>query len=135
VACALVAAGCGGDEQEFTVEGVVTELNEEGAALAVGERLAGSEGGTEVRALVLRGQRGTGISQAAPPGFSVEAAGAVVATEDEAAALRRYRQCSVAPALICYRIANAVLYHDVDTSPAQQRRIKRAVLGVAGKPP
>jgi hypothetical protein len=99
---ALAVAGCGSGEREFDAETAIAELNEAGAGLVLGEPLATTIAGTEVRVISFAGDAG-------PVDGDGPGSGAVVILEDVAAAQAEFRRCESAVSFVCFRAANVVL--------------------------
>ncbi len=119
VAAALIS-GCG--EEQFDAEGLVTQLNEAGAQLELGEQLSGSAGATV-----------TTVNFAEPEGEEEHSGGdhehtegAVVVLEHAEAASAEFTRCESAVDFTCFRAGNAVLRF-VAITPEEQARLIEAV--------
>jgi hypothetical protein len=129
-AVALVACG---EEQTFTAEEMVSEVNEHGAGVRLGEALTTSQEDLELYAIRLSGAGDAGqvpgTDQGSPP-VDVHAAGSVTITESDDEGVAEYERCESAASLICFRAANAVLILE-DTVPNQDlARIEAAIRAI-----
>ena len=125
---ALVAVGCGG-EKEFTATGFIDAMNDHGATLTLGPVLTTNPDGIDVNQV--------SFSETAP---SATGAGAQTEGENGDATLlifddadnarSEFDRCEDAPALTCFRAANAVLRVE-DLQPSDRARITTAIEGVA----
>ena len=114
--CALLAlfvGACGG-ERTFEADEFVSELNQHGGGLELGEPLSSSDPAQEIRAVEL-----------ASSATQVHGGGSMVVTEEIAAGEAEYQRCESAASLICYRAANVVLRLE-EVSPEQQAQLERA---------
>jgi hypothetical protein len=116
LASALVLAGCGGgDETEFDAEGFVDALNAGGAGLELGDELANTQEGVEVRAVKVTRAGG----------------GSIVVAADEEAGRAEHARCEAAVTLLCYRAANVVLLLEDELAPPERMRLEAAFTALA----
>jgi hypothetical protein len=137
LACAALLAGsvtgCG-DETTFTADELVTEVNDRGAGIRLGEPLTTSQEDVELYALRLAGG---GAVPGLPPGDAgsaptdVHGGGTLTITEDDDAALAEYERCESAVSLVCFRAANAVLIFEGAVPNQDLARIESAVRSMA----
>lgn len=125
---AVVVASCG-QETTFTAEGFVTEMNDHGAALALGPPLTSNADGAEVFTVT--------ITDAAPsvtgeefPNDSSHGAATLLILEETGSAEDEFTRCERAADLTCFRAANAVLRVQ-GLEGADQARISTALQGIA----
>jgi len=119
-------AGCGGSgERQFTPQSFVGEINAEGAAVALGEVLTSNEQGVEIYTITFT-EAATGVTGEGDIGAAEHGSGALLILEDAGAAMEEYDRCQPAPALTCFRAANAVLRFE-DLEPADQARLVSAL--------
>lgn len=119
-------AGCGGsDERRFAPRELVDELNAQGAALELGDVITRNPDGVEVYSVRFT-QAATGVTGEGSATSAVHGSGTLLALEDVAAATEEYERCLPAPALTCFRAANAVLRFE-DLEPADQARLVTAL--------
>ena len=116
MAAVVAVAGCGSDERTFTAEELTAEVEENGAALELGEALTTDQEGLELHAVELSGG-GTGT---------------LAIAEDAEAALAEYERCESAASLFCFRAANAVLVFDSEVPNQDLARVASAVEAMAG---
>lgn len=123
-------AGCGGnDERQFTPQSFVDEINAEGAAVALGDVLTTSEQGVEIYTVTFT-EAAVGVTGEGRVGADEHGSGALLILEDAGAAMEEYDRCQPAPALTCFRAANAVLRFE-DLEPADQARVVSALETIA----
>jgi hypothetical protein len=127
LAAALTACG---DETTFTADELVTEVNDRGARVRLGEPLTTSQEDVELYALRLAG---TGAAPGVPSGdagsapVDVHGGGTLTITEDDDAALAEFERCESAVSLVCFRAANAVLIFEGAIPNQDLARIEMAV--------
>ena len=131
---AAVALAACGEEQTFTAQEMVEEVNEHGAGIRLGEPLTTSQENLELYGIRLSGAPAApstpGTDQASPP-VDVHAAGSLTITEGDDEAVVEYERCESAASLVCFRAANAVLILE-DTVPNQDlARIEAAISAMA----
>lgn len=126
-ACAvLLLAGCGGaGERHFTPQELVDEINSHGAAVALDDVLTRNPDGVEVYSVHFT-EPATGVTGEGSATPAVHGSGTLLAMEDAEAAEREYDRCSQAPALTCFRAANAILRFE-EIEPADQARLVTAL--------
>jgi hypothetical protein len=124
-ACGIAA--CGG-ERTFDAEEFVTELNDEGATLALGEPLPGSDRGIELYALSFTEADGAEVGE---PGEDEHSGGTLALTADAEAAAAEFRRCDRAVTLTCYRAANAVLYFEGEPTDPGIAAVDTAIRALA----
>jgi hypothetical protein len=111
---ALALAGCGSGEREFDAETVISELNEAGAGLALGQALPAGTEGTEVTVISFDGD-------SEPSDEDHGGSGAVVILDDAEIAQTEFRRCETAVTFLCFRAANAVLRFDDISAPEREQ--------------
>lgn len=131
LAAALLAislAACGDDERQFTAESFIDAMNDNGAALALGPVLTTSPDGIDVNVVEFTG---TAPSATGEEAGTEEANGSatLLLFDGSGAAMDEFDRCNVAPALTCFRAANAVLRVE-ELQPSDQARITTAIEGV-----
>ena len=112
VALTVSIAGCGDDK--LSADDLVTELNENGASLELGEPLRTDREGYEINAVRI-----------APDGAS----GSITITPDADAGLDEYERCRSAGLFVCFRADNAVLIFEESELPGDQRARIESALG------
>jgi hypothetical protein len=116
----LALGGCSG-ERNFDAEAIVEEMNAQGTALEVGERLPSTESGVEVRVIEVGGDE--------PSPAEATAAGTVVVLDDAETARAEFGRCQAAISFICFRAANVVLrFTNLDR--AQQEQVSAALRAI-----
>lgn len=130
VAVALVAAGCGSDEEErvLTAREFVAEMNRNGAALKLGRVLTENPEGIDVIAVEIARTAPTPTGEGTQPPRSGDATLLVLA--DAEAARAEYDRCQGAPSLSCYRAANVVLRIE-DLQPTDRALLTAAISALA----
>jgi hypothetical protein len=107
IALALAVSSCS-NERTLGVDEFVTDVNEQGVELTLGERLSASDEDKEIYAIELEPLEG----EAAPPEEGghghAHTAGSLYVYDDNAGAEDELEACRVAADLVCYRAANVV---------------------------
>ena len=125
---ALSLAACGDDERQFTAEGFIDAMNDNGAALSLGPVLTTNPDGIDVNVVEFTGAAPSATGEGA--GEEDASGGATLLIfEGSDAAMGEFDRCNVAPALTCFRAANAVLRVE-ELQPSDQARITTAIEGV-----
>lgn len=113
-AAALLAvaalAACG--ETEFDAEGFVSEANDRGAGLELGEPLLSAREETDVYAVEVERPSATGRPDGADEHLGEHehvGGGSLIVAADADAAKAEFERCEGAVSLVCYRAANVVL--------------------------
>jgi hypothetical protein len=125
-ALAVWVGACG--DQGYTADGLVSELNEHGAGLELGEALASTRDGIELHAL----RFATDPSAALKAGEEEGGSGSITITPDADAGLAEYRRCESAGALFCFRANNAVLIFEDELAANDRAPLASALKAVAG---
>ncbi len=125
---AAAAAGCG-DEQQFTAEKFVRDVNREGVKLKLGEPLTTDEEGKDLYAVELQPVGGPRVDSQGDP---VEAGGSIsVYDENGGEPDAEYQTCQRAADLLCYRAANVVIVLEGGGLEAEQLGL--AIKRIAGE--
>jgi hypothetical protein len=106
-------ASCGGD-QGYTADELISQLDDHGAGLELGESLPSAREGIDVHAL--RSTAG--------------ASGSVTITADADSGLAEYQRCQTAGALVCFRADNAVLIFE-ELAPDERAGVAAALQVIA----
>jgi hypothetical protein len=118
-----------GDDQTYTADGLVSELNDHGAGLEMGEALPSNREGIDLRGL----RFATDPSAALKAGGAEEGgSGSLTITPDADAGLAEYQRCESAGALVCFRADNAVLIFEDELAAADRARLASALQAIAG---
>lgn len=127
---ALAIAGCGGDDdgRTFTAEEFVSEMNERGADLVLGEPLETNREGADVFAVAFASESEPGATAPEHGG------GSLTVTEDAEAGLAEYERCEAAASILCYRANNVVVLLAGDFEPAETKALESALRKLAGVP-
>ena len=128
LATSLAMAGCGG-EHIFTAQDFVEEMNDNGAALALGPVLTKNPDGADVYTVRLTEFAPSAVGQKPPPS-DVHGAATLLIAADPEAGREEFDRCEGAPILTCFRASNAVLRVE-DLPPADQARITTALEALA----
>ncbi len=128
LATSLTMVACGG-EHEFTAQGFIDEMNDNGAALALGPALTKNPDGADVYTVSLTEFAPSAVGQEPPP-TDVHGAATLLIVDDSDAAREEFDRCERAPILTCFRASNAVLRVE-DLPPADQARITTALEALA----
>ncbi len=121
-------AACSG-EHEFTAQDFIEEMNDNGAALALGSALTKNPDGADIYTVSLTEFAPSAVGQAPPP-TDVHGAATLLIAADSDAGRDEFDRCEQAPILTCFRAGNAVLRVE-DLPPADQARITTAVESLA----
>jgi hypothetical protein len=124
-ALALWVTACG--DQNYTADGLVSELNDHGAELELGESLTSSREGIDVYAL----RFATDSSAALNGGEEEGGSGSLTITPDADAGVAEYQRCESAGALVCFRADNAVLIFEDELGPGDRERLESALEALA----
>jgi hypothetical protein len=122
-AAVAVGAGCG--ERKFDAEELVDALNEQGAELTLGDRIAENEAGDPVYAIKF-----TPGGDPNPQLESEGGGGTLVVADDDGAANVEFDRCESAGDLTCFRAANTVMRFD-EMAATDRARISGAVSALA----
>jgi hypothetical protein len=121
-------AACG-DDQTYTADELVSQLNDHGAGLELGEDLPFSREGLEVHALRFAADPSAPL----PAGGEEEGgSGSLTITEDADAGLAEFQRCEGAGAFVCFRADNAVLIFEDELGSGQRSRLASALSAIAG---
>ncbi len=127
VPLALALGGCGSDEEEttFTAEEFIEVANEYGAGLVLEQPLSSGANGEVYAISFVGGREATG---ATGPGAEadVHGGGSLTVTADPDAGFAEYSRCESATTLLCYRVANVVMFFE-GASPDDLARLDAAV--------
>ncbi|MFN8152187.1 MAG: hypothetical protein U0R24_13820 [Solirubrobacterales bacterium] len=128
IAAVAVLGGCGG-EKEFTPESFIDAMNDNGATLELGPVLTTNPDGIEVHevsfASVAPSATGEGEETEGENG-----AASLLVFDGADDARDEFERCNAAPALTCFRAANAVLRVE-NLQPSDRARITTAIQGLA----
>jgi hypothetical protein len=120
------AAACG--DQDYTADELVTDLNDHGAALELGEALPSARDGIDVYALRFP----TDPSAALKGGDEEGGGGSLTITPDADAGLAEYQRCESAGTLVCFRADNGVLMFEDKLGAEERDRLASALEAIAG---
>ena len=127
---ALVASAslvaCGSGERTFTVEEFVDAINDEGAGVSLGTVIAKNPDGVDVYSITLAEATADVGAPAAETPDSLHGSGTLLLVDSADAARDEFSRCEEAPALTCFRAANAVLRFE-DMDGADQARISTSL--------
>lgn len=135
IAAALLASGmsiaaCGGSEERvFDAQELVTEIDEQGAGVALGPVMTTTPDGAEVYAITFTEQSegvGAPIEQT-PTGAG---GGTMLIAADTDAARDEFERCEQTGSLTCFRAANAILRFE-QLEGADQARLSTALESIA----
>ena len=121
------ATGCG--EKQFTPESFLEAMNDHGATLELGPVLTTNPDGIEVHEVTLTKIAPSATGEGADTEGENGAASLLV-FDGSGDAEDEFDRCNTAPALTCFRAANAVLRVE-DLQPSDRARITTAVQGIA----
>ena len=127
-----LAAGCGGSEEaEPTYDPVsfVEAMNAEGAGLTLGPVLTVNQDGIDVNTVTLDDSAAAAEEQ----GDHAHGSGALVVLPGDEEAAAEVQRCRAAPALTCFRVANAVVRFE-GLSREDEARLISAVTALGGDP-
>ncbi len=129
LAVALLAAGCGGEEErQLSAREFVAEMNRNGAALELGPVIAQNENGVDVTEVKIAQPAPTPTGEGTKPAPSGSASLLVLA--DAEAATDEYERCQGAPSISCYRAANVILRVE-DLQPTDRALLTAAISKLA----
>jgi hypothetical protein len=117
LAAILLLAGCGGGET-FSAGDLVSQLNDHGAGLALGEQLPSTREGIELYGLRFSNQ---------VAGDAEASGGSLTITADSDAGAAEYQRCQSAGSLICFRADNAVITFEGELPAADRSRLAAAL--------
>jgi len=98
----LVGFACGEDEREFTASELISELADRGAPLDLEGTLHNDQEGVVVYELSLSDPRSGAHSE--------ESGASLILAESEEIAISEFERCDSAVRLVCFRVANGVVY-------------------------
>lgn len=124
VVCAVALFACGG-ERQFSSEEFVAEINDAGAALALGPVLTENEDGLPVHSVNFTEAAPTPSGSGDEPA-DIHGAATMIAYEDADSAREEFTRCETAPILTCFRVANVVLRFE-GLAPEDRARLVVAV--------
>jgi hypothetical protein len=127
LALAVGLASCG--DQAYEAQDLVSQLNDQGAGLELGEPLISSRDGIDPYALRLAADPSAPLPA---DGEEHGGSGSLTITPDDDAGLAEFRRCESAGALICFRADNAVLIFEDELAPADRQRLASALQAIAG---
>lgn len=131
LAAALVAAGCGGEEERtLTAREFVAEMNRNGAALKLGPVLTENADGIDINEVEITRPAPTPTGEGTEPDHSGHATLIVLADAEQAG--DEYDRCQGAPILSCYRAANVVLRVE-DLEPTDRALLTSAISELASE--
>lgn len=127
VATVVLASGIAacGSEREFTPQSFVDEMNAEGAALALGPVLTTNPDGVDVHTVTFTDFAPSATGEGEVPA-DAHGSATLLVVADADAARGEYERCEQAPALTCFRAANAVLRVE-ELLASDQARISTAL--------
>ena len=107
--CGVIClAACGG-ERTFTAQEFIDEMNDNGAALALGPVLTTNSDGVDIYSVSLT-EISTGVgSPPKPVPAGTPGNGSMLILDGADAARSEFARCEQSPELTCFRAANAVL--------------------------
>lgn len=129
---AFALSACGG-ERTFSAQDFIDEMNDHGAALALGPVLTTNPDGVDIYSISLT-ELSTGVGsppQAVPEG--VPGSGSMLILDDADGARSEFDRCEQSPELTCFRAANAILRLQA-LEGADQARIVTAIEAIETKP-
>lgn len=124
VAFAALASlvACGSGERTFTVKEFVDAINDEGAGVSLGTVIATNPDGVDVYSITLTEATTDVGAPAIEAPDSLHGSGTLLLVDSADDARDEFSRCEEAPALTCFRAANAVLRFE-DMDGADQARI------------
>lgn len=132
VCAATVLSACGG-ERTFSAQEFIDEMNDNGAALALGSVLTTNPDGVDIYSISLT-ELSTGVGsapQAVPEGLP--GSGSMLVLDSADTARSEFARCEQSPELTCFRAANAVLRFQA-LQAGDQARIVTAIQAIETKP-
>jgi hypothetical protein len=128
----LGLAACGG-ERTFTAPEFVDEMNDNGAALALGPVLTTNPDGVDIYSISLT-EISTGVgSPPKPVPAGAPGSGSMLILDDAEGARAEFARCEQSPELTCFRAANAVLRFQA-LQGGDQARIVTAIQAIETDP-
>jgi len=122
---ALAVAGCG--EKRFSAEEFVDAVNDQGAELALGERISSTASGDPIMAVEFAPVAG---SDPNPQLHTGQGSGSLIVASDAGSAGAEFARCEGAADLTCFRAANVVLeFEGMDA--ADRARVSGAISALA----
>lgn len=121
-------AGCGEEERRFAPEEFVDAINAHGAAVGLGDVITTNEEGVDIYDVRFT-QPAAGATGEGRIGPALHGSGSLLILPDAEVAKEEYERCLPAPALTCFRAANAVLRFE-DLEPADQARLVSALSAI-----
>jgi hypothetical protein len=129
---ALALVACGG-ERTFTAQEFIDEMNDNGAALALGPVLTTNPDGIDIYSISLT-EISTGVgSPPKPVPEGAPGSGSMLVLDDADAARSEFARCEQSPELTCFRAANAVLRFQA-LQGGDQARITTAIQAIETEP-
>ena len=132
VSGAFALSACGG-ERTFNAREFIDEMNDHGAALALGPVLTTNPDGVDIYSISLT-ELSTGVGsapQAVPEG--VPGSGSMLILDDADGARSEFARCEQSPELTCFRAANVVLRFQA-LEGGDQARIVTAIEAIETTP-
>jgi hypothetical protein len=128
----LALAACGG-ERTFTAQEFIDEMNDNGAALALGPVLTTNPDGIDIYSISLT-EISTGVgSPPKPVPAGSPGSGSMLVLDDADGARSEFARCEQSPELTCFRAANAVLRFQA-LQGGDQARITTAIQAIETEP-
>ena len=131
VALVVVVAGCGKSkeaEPAYAPASFIEAMNAEGAGLVLGPVLTVNPQGIDVNTVTFGHPPDVPAEEL---GEHAHSAGALVVLPGDEEADAEVQRCRVAPALTCFRVANAVIRFE-DLSREDEARVRAAVTALGG---
>jgi hypothetical protein len=122
---AALAAGCG--SRDFSADGFVEDVNDNGATLKLGEKLPTQVPGKTLYSVELGGA----ASEAAGGSGEGTTTGTLTIYEDTESADRGTAECEAAAGLLCFQAGNVVLYFEGDRPGPVHLRLAAAIKKLA----
>lgn len=131
--CGVIClAACGG-ERTFTAQEFIDDMNDNGAALALGPVLTTNSDGVDIYSVSLT-EISTGVSSPPKPAPSGgPGSGSMLILDDADGARSEFARCERSPELTCFRAANAVLRFQA-LQGGDQARITTAIQAIETEP-
>ena len=122
----LAFLACGSGERTFTVDEFVDAINDQGAGVSLGAVIAKNPDGVDVYSITLTEATADVGAPAQQSPDALHGSGTLLLVDSADDAHDEFSRCEEAPALTCFRAANAVLRFE-DMDGADQARISTSL--------
>jgi hypothetical protein len=125
----LTACGGGSGERVFDAQELISEIDEQGAGLALGPVVATNPDGADVYAITFT-ERSEGVGAPIEETSGGAGGGTMLVAADADAARKEFARCERTGLLTCFRAANAILRFE-ELEGADQARLATALESIA----